>query len=242
MFINQFKIQLVIALCHALFRSRISGACQPGDIGAGSEACFLLIQLVLRGTIASVETGRCWWGVCLFLLRGTVCLSGDRADYHLAPYVRSCMFTPELSGSIFPMYDNEDSVLRGELSPWIAARLACLSSSGQKPILFCQWVQELCHVHHEAPLSEDLTRKKQLSWCRFNFFFFNCDFIPFKYNKTWASQADIKSFWINSIWIMGKSGPTFCYIVTHVIWTWWKVSLEQRESSRFGESRGVRWS
>lgn len=29
MFINQFKIQLIIALCCALFRSRISGACQP---------------------------------------------------------------------------------------------------------------------------------------------------------------------------------------------------------------------
>lgn len=127
-------------------------------LGLAVRPVFLLHLVLWWGDIVSVETGLCWWGVCLFLLTGTVCLSGDRADCHLAPYVMRRMFTPELSGSIFPVDDNDDSVPHCELSPWIAARLACLSRSGEKPILFCQWVQELSHVHPEIPLSRDLTR------------------------------------------------------------------------------------
>lgn len=134
MFTNLFKIWLILALCHSLFSSRISDACQPGDIGVRNEACFLL-NTVLQGKVVPIETGLWWWGVCLFPSRGTVCLSGDRTDCHLAPYVRSRMITPRVK---WLHISDDDLVPHCELSPWIAARLVCLFSSGEKPVLFCR--------------------------------------------------------------------------------------------------------
>lgn len=52
MFINWFKIQLIITLCHVLFRFRISDPHQPGNIRVGSEACFLLIQFYERNSLS----------------------------------------------------------------------------------------------------------------------------------------------------------------------------------------------
>lgn len=122
MFISLFKIWL-ITLYLVLFRSRLSDACQPGDIGTGSGACFHSYSFA-RGNVLNRHRSVPVRSVFISP-PGTVSLSGNGSNCHFVHYVRNHMWTPELSGSVFPMYSSDDLVPHCGLSPWITARPAC---------------------------------------------------------------------------------------------------------------------
>lgn len=183
MFINLFKIWL-ITICHALFRSRIPETCQPGDNWGCWWGLLLLIQFY-EGNILNRDR--------LVLVRGvsfhSEALSAwvETGPIAILPVMRQC--TPELSGSMFPMYSNDDLVPLCELSLWISSRLACLIQLWGKASSICQCLQQLSRV---CPWNPCLWRfnqiKTNLLCISFGFCFLNCEFIPCKYNKTLPNQ------------------------------------------------------
>lgn len=232
-FINLFKIWLIITV----YPSELCVVwIQNFRWRWGWQWDLSFLHTDLWGKIVSTEIGLYWWEVCLFLLRGTVCLSRNRIDRHLAPYVRSRMFTPELSGSIFPMYSNDDLVPHCGCHPGLLPDWPVYPALG-KSQFHSVCLQELSHVH---PWNSPLWRFNQIKPA------FSASFLFFNVNSSHTNtikfdqvrQAQEQPFCINSIWVTEKSDLTFCYIwSTHIISTGGRFLLLW-----FGESLIVRWS
>lgn len=151
----------------------------------------------IQGKIFSTETDLCWWGMCLFQLPGTL-FEGKQVHLPFCPLCKESHVNARVK------WLRISHGFQWWFSPpvWVVTLDLC-----QAGLLNQLWGEASASRSHVHPWNPPLWRFSQikLTFYLSIFSFFNCEFIPYKYNKTWPSQTQEWPFWNNSMWIMKKS-------------------------------------